>query len=1007
MASVMALVAGVAGVVPLVASSPVGAEALTPVVTGISGPNGIAVDPAGDIFVSTDDSVSVWSATGTTLFGTPVPAATTTTLVTSENPISGIAVEDGNLWVAEAGVVQVLSPTTTTLFGVGVTADEPTTVISSLVDPTAIAFDSAGDLFVSDATDNDGTVSVLPVASGSIFGTSVTADTLATVSSGFQDPVSLAFDTEGNLYISDNGLGALSVLPAADGTVFGTSVTADTLTTLAAELNGPWDLAFDPAGTLYLVDGFGVDALSNVSGSLFGTAVPADTLTPLDLEDGAIGIAFDNSGNLLMTDGQDSAVVEATPPSDTVSGVSFTGTADNPDMIITGSGFGSGPPGGVAPGCSATGNDYAYSTFTMTDNTQAWQAGIPGDCIGFTVITWTDTRIVVSFGSWYTDQEVSSSTELQSGDSYVVGVMGAYFTGTIPAAPVVTGLNPASGPTSTPVTITGSGFTGASAVDFGSTPASFMVNSDGSISALAPGGSGTVDVTVTTTWGASTTTAADQYTYTSPGQTAFVCTGPGFGTTDFTVGVSASPGPPSTIDVGGTYLASLGADVTIPASVVNDYLGVGATSLTAVEQTTSEDGLDSTTLAPSGAVDPNTLSAAADDLPQTFALVANTPITYQTTYDPVTWQTGPGTGPVTFAAGAVDITVTYVVAGAPVTQAISCSPPATVVALGATTVDPAPVTPTLQVPSSTPPVQAQVTSGSDDGWSVTVTNTSDATVKGLAATVTISDGGTPPPFDLTAIAAAGTKGCTSPSAGVLSCAEPNLGAGASTTIDAQVATGGLAPGTVVSGTATVTAGNAAAQHTALGSFTLVTVTNGVIAVATPGIGLSSSTAPLSTALAEVTLKLPKTKIPAPESAPRLSSAITRATTVGGATKPPVVGVTLEPLAPSAEPALCPPSLGGCPSDIIQVQGNFSSYVNAAHPISAVVEFYYGGHVPSGSIYMLKPTGAVVKLPTCVKVGSGYVTPCVKGKEKIIGSAGSLATEDTVYFTGNDPAMGRR
>ena len=64
------------------------------------------------------------------------------------------------------------------------------------------------------------------------------------------------------------------------------------------------------------------------------------------------------------------------------------------------------------------------------------------------------------------------------------------------------------------MTITGTGFTGATAVDFGTTPAtSFTVVSDTSITADSPAGTGTVDVTVTTPGGTSATSPADQFTY--------------------------------------------------------------------------------------------------------------------------------------------------------------------------------------------------------------------------------------------------------------------------------------------------------------------------------------------------------------------------------------------------------------------------------------------------------------------------------------------------------------
>jgi hypothetical protein len=112
-------------------------------------------------------------------------------------------------------------------------------------------------------------------------------------------------------------------------------------------------------------------------------------------------------------------------------------------------------------------------------------------------------------------------------------------------APTITAIAPTSGPAAggTGVTLTGTGFTGATAVTFGSTPAaSFSVSSDTSISAVSPAGTGTVDVTVTTPGGTSATTSADQFTYVSLGL----------------LRVTTSPALPSQISLNGVIADSWG-----------------------------------------------------------------------------------------------------------------------------------------------------------------------------------------------------------------------------------------------------------------------------------------------------------------------------------------------------------------------------------------------------------------------------------------------------------------
>jgi IPT/TIG domain len=81
--------------------------------------------------------------------------------------------------------------------------------------------------------------------------------------------------------------------------------------------------------------------------------------------------------------------------------------------------------------------------------------------------------------------------------------------------PQVTAVSPVTGTGAggDSVTITGSGFTSAMAVDFGGVSAVMTVSSDTEITATSPPGSGTVDITVVTPGGTSAASTADQFTY--------------------------------------------------------------------------------------------------------------------------------------------------------------------------------------------------------------------------------------------------------------------------------------------------------------------------------------------------------------------------------------------------------------------------------------------------------------------------------------------------------------
>lgn len=140
------------------------------------------------------------------------------------------------------------------------------------------------------------------------------------------------------------------------------------------------------------------------------------------------------------------------------------------------------------------------------------------------------------------------------------GVESGFATLNVIAAPVpaVSSINPTTGPAvgNTSVTITGTGFTSASTVKFGTNAAaSVTVNSVTSITAISPAGSGgsSVDVTVTTSGGTSATSASDRFTYQSAQQAQTITftqpTTPVFAGATATLTATASSGLPVTFSI--------------------------------------------------------------------------------------------------------------------------------------------------------------------------------------------------------------------------------------------------------------------------------------------------------------------------------------------------------------------------------------------------------------------------------------------------------------------------
>jgi hypothetical protein len=148
---------------------------------------------------------------------------------------------------------------------------------------------------------------------------------------------------------------------------------------------------------------------------------------------------------------------------------------------------------------------------------------------------------------------------------------------TPPPAPVVSGVSPNSGPLAggTPITVSGTGFTGATSVAFDGTAVSgFSVVNDSSITVTSPAevSAGAYDVTVTTlSGGASSASSADQFTFVAPP--------PPPPPAPVVTSISPTSGPTA----GGTSVTIKGTDLTGATNVI--FGTVPATSFTVSSST--------------------------------------------------------------------------------------------------------------------------------------------------------------------------------------------------------------------------------------------------------------------------------------------------------------------------------------------------------------------------------------------------------------------------------------
>jgi sugar lactone lactonase YvrE len=232
----------------------------------------------------------------------------------------GVAVDPaGNVYVADraAQVIRKISTggVISTFAGTGksgFSGDGGPATNAQLNGPTGLAFDSTGNLYVAD-TDNscirmistDGTIVTVAGTNARDFG----GDGGPAVQAALNQPEGMAADSAGNLYIADTFNNRIRMI-APDGTITTFAGTGfpggagDDGPAASATLFLPTDVAIDHSGSLYIADLGAVrirkvfqGVITSVAGSLTAFQFPYDSAPALSVRiSGPTGVAVDASG---------------------------------------------------------------------------------------------------------------------------------------------------------------------------------------------------------------------------------------------------------------------------------------------------------------------------------------------------------------------------------------------------------------------------------------------------------------------------------------------------------------------------------------------------------------------------------------------------------------------------------------------------------------------------------------------------------------------------------------
>jgi len=303
-------------------------------------PYGIAIDSSGNLYVTDRSDQTVRKVTSggvvTTIAGTAGLIGTTNATGTAAlfNVPTGIAVgSGGDLYVCDTNndTIRKITPAGVVSVFAGLAAEggslDGASGVGVLLAPQGVAVDSSGNVYVADTGNNSirkvtsgGAITTLAGTAGTdttdfVEGAPSTAGSTDGTGAGaeFNQPVGIAVDSSGNLYVADTGndtirkvtsggvVTTIAGSPGQTGTADGTGS--------AARFKGPTGVAVDSNGNLYVADA-GNSTIRKITPAGVVTTMaglPANYAVVEGTGSAAIfdvptGIAVDGNGNVFVTD---------------------------------------------------------------------------------------------------------------------------------------------------------------------------------------------------------------------------------------------------------------------------------------------------------------------------------------------------------------------------------------------------------------------------------------------------------------------------------------------------------------------------------------------------------------------------------------------------------------------------------------------------------------------------------------------------------------------------------